>query len=70
MFTQLSHFYADIWHQLQLVYDDDVLLEPVVSVSSTMLHELPVADLTYEQLGSFSQQWPYHNITTPSELVA
>ena len=72
VFTQLPHFYADIWHQLQLMYhsEHDVLLEPVVSVSSAMLHELPVANLSYEQLGSFSQQWPYHNITTASELVA
>lgn len=73
VFTQLPHFYADIWHQLQLVYhgeDNDVVLEPVVSVSSTMLHELPVANLSYERLASFSQQWPYDNITSPQELVA
>lgn len=72
VFTQLSHFHADIWHQLQLVYhdeEDDVVLEPLVSVSSTMLHELPVAHLTYEQLESFTQQWPYHDITTTPELV-
>ena len=70
VFTQLPHFYADIWHQLQLYHgEDDIAMEPMVSVSSTMLHELPVANLSYEQLASFSQQWPYHNITTPPELV-
>ena len=71
VFTQLPHFYADIWHQLQLVYhgEDDVVMEPVVSVSSTMLHELPVANLSYEQLASFYQQWPYRDVTTPPELV-
>lgn len=71
VFTQLPHFYADIWHQLQLVYcgEDEVVMDPVMSVSSTMLHELPVTDLSYEQLASFSQQWPYHNVRTPPELV-
>ena len=71
VFTQLPLFYADIWHQLQLVYhgEGDVVMEQMVSVSSTMLHELPVANLSYEQLASFSQQWPYHDVTTPPELV-
>jgi len=70
VFTQLPRFHADIWHQLQLVFhgEDDVVLEPLVSVSSTMLHELPVANLAYEQLESFTQQWPYCDNTTP-ELV-
>ena len=73
VFTQLPHFYADIWHQLQFVCcdgdEEGVTLQPLISVSSTMLHELPVANLSYEQLTSFSQQWPYCDITTVSELV-
>ena len=72
-FTQLPSFLADVWHQLQFVYKNeeiDTALEPVVPVSTTMLHELPVTDLTYEQLEGFSQQWPYCDLTIAvQELV-
>jgi len=74
VFTQLPSFLADVWHQLQFVHqneENDTMLEPVVPVSTTMLHELPVTDLTYEQLEDFSYQWPYCDFTTiPQELVA
>lgn len=46
------------------------MLEPIVPVSTTMLHELPVTDLTYEYLEGFSQQWPYCDLTTTPEELA
>jgi len=72
-FTQLPSFLADVWHQLQFIHqneESDTMLEPIVPVSTTMLHELPVTDLTYEHLEGFSQQWPYCDLTTTPEELA